>query len=75
MTALDNLDKYGNSFQTKVLGLLLTDKKFLVNVSDSLTDEYFENPSRKWIIKRLQKYFDEYHILLKPYTLFGMTCQ
>ena len=61
MTALDNLDKYGNTFQTKVLGLLLTDKKFLVNVSDSLTDEYFENPSRKWIIKRLQKYFDEYH--------------
>jgi len=61
LTALDNLDKYGNSFQTKVLGLLLTDKKFLVNVSDSLTDEYFENPSRKWIIKRLQKYFDEYH--------------
>ncbi len=61
MTALDNLDKYGNTFQTKVLGLLLTDKKFLVNVSDSLTDEYFENPSRKWIVKRLQKYFDEYH--------------
>jgi replicative DNA helicase len=61
MTALDNLDKYGNTFQTKVLGLLLTDKKFLVNVSDSLTDEYFENPSRKWIIKRLQKYFDEYN--------------
>lgn len=61
MTALDNLDKYGNSFQTKVLGLLLTDKKFLVNVSDSLTEDYFESPSRKWIIKRLQKYFDEFH--------------
>jgi len=39
MTALDNLDKYGNSFQTKVLGLLLTDRKFLVDVSDSVTDE------------------------------------
>ncbi len=50
MTALDNLDKYGNTFQTKVLGLLLTDKKFLVNVSESLTDDYFESPSRKWII-------------------------
>ena len=42
MTALDSLDKYGNSFQTKVLGLLLTDRKFLVDVSDSVTDDYFE---------------------------------
>ena len=30
MTALDNLDKYGNTFQTKVLGLLLTDKNFSI---------------------------------------------
>ena len=61
MTALDSLDKYGNSFQTKVLGLLLTDRKFLVDVSDSVTDEYFENTARKWIVNRLQKYFDEFH--------------
>lgn len=61
MTALDSLDKYGNSFQTKVLGLLLTDRKFLVDVSDSVTDDYFENTSRKWIVNRLQKYFDEFH--------------
>ena len=61
MTALDNLDRYGNTFQQKVLGLLLTDRKFLVDISDSLTDEYFENPSRKWIVKHIMKYFDEYH--------------
>jgi replicative DNA helicase len=61
MTALDSLDKYGNSFQTKVLGLLLTDRKFLVDVSDSVTDEYFENTARKWIVNRLNKYFDEFH--------------
>jgi len=61
MTALDSLDKYGNSFQTKVLGLLLTDRKFLVDVSDSVTDEYFENTARKWIVTRLNKYFDEFH--------------
>ena len=61
MTALESLDKYGNSFQTKVLGLLLTDRKFLVDVSDSVTDEYFENTARKWIVNRLQKYFDEFH--------------
>lgn len=61
MTSLENLEKYGNSFQIKVLGLLLTDKKFLINVSESLTEDYFESPSRKWIIKKLQKYFDEFH--------------
>ena len=61
MTALDSLDKYGNSFQTKVLGLLLTDRKFLVDVSDSVTDEYFENTARKWIVTKLNKYFDEFH--------------
>jgi len=61
LSSLENLDKYGNSFQIKVLGLLLTDKRFLVNVSDSLTEDYFESPSRKWIIKKLQKYFDDFH--------------
>jgi len=61
MTALESLDKYGNSFQTKVLGLLLTDRKFLVDVSDSVTDEYFENTARKWIVTKLNKYFDEFH--------------
>jgi replicative DNA helicase len=61
MTALDSLDKYGNSFQTKVLGLLLTDRKFLVDVSDSVTEDYFENTARKWIVTKLNKYFDEFH--------------
>ena len=41
--------------------MLLTDRKFLVDVSDSVTDEYFENTARKWIITRLNKYFDEFH--------------
>ena len=61
MTSLESLDKYGNSFQTKVLGLLLTDRKFLVDVSDSVTEDYFENTARKWIVTKLNKYFDEFH--------------
>jgi replicative DNA helicase len=61
LSTLESLNQYGNSFQQKVIGLLLTDRKFLIETADSLTDEYFENTSRKWIIKQIQKYFDEYH--------------
>ena len=41
MTTLQKLQAYGPQFQTKVIGALLTQKNFLVNVSDSLEKEYF----------------------------------
>ena len=59
--ALSSLTQYGNSFQTKVLSCLLTDKAFLQNMSDSVTDEYFENQGQKWIINEILKYYDKYH--------------
>jgi hypothetical protein len=51
MTTLSKLSQYGPTFQTKVMGALLTDRDFLITISESLSDEYFENTSHQWIIK------------------------
>ena len=61
MTTLQKLQAYGPQFQTKVIGALLTQKNFLVNVSDSLEKEYFENLANQWIIGKVQEYFNHYH--------------
>ena len=58
---LKSLHQYGKGFQLKVLGSLLTDKKFLLNVRDVLHDHYFDADSHKWIIKQICEYFDKYH--------------
>jgi len=61
MTTLQKLQAYGPQFQTKVIGALLTQKNFLVTVSDSLEKEYFENQANQWIIGKVQEYFNHYH--------------
>jgi replicative DNA helicase len=58
---LQSLENYGISFQTKVISALLTDKPFLQNVSDIITDEYFNNTAHKWIVEEVIKYYDKYH--------------
>lgn len=58
---LNTISQYGVGFQIKVLSALLTDKKFLVNINDILSDEYFDNSSHKWIVKEILKYFYKYH--------------
>jgi replicative DNA helicase len=58
---LKSLQQYGKGFQLKVLGSLLTDKKFLLNVRDVLHDTYFDADSHKWIINQITSYFDRYH--------------
>jgi replicative DNA helicase len=58
---LKSLQQYGKGFQLKVLGSLLTDKSFLLNVRDVLHDFYFDADSHKWIINEIVKYFDKYH--------------
>lgn len=58
---LNNLDKYGPIFQSKVISSLLTNKKFLNNIYDVLSDEYFNSQANKWIIKEILKYYQEYH--------------
>lgn len=61
MTSLAKLSQYGKGFQLKVLGALLTDKKFLLNTRDLLTSEYFDSDAHKWILDTTMQYFDKYH--------------
>jgi len=58
---LKALNQYGKGFQLKVLGSLLTDKSFLLNVRDVLQEDYFDSDAHKWIINQLVNYFDKYH--------------
>lgn len=58
---LKRLQEYGKGFQLKVLGSLLTDKSFLLNVRDVLHDHYFDSDSHKWIVGQIIDYFDKYH--------------
>ena len=61
MTSLAKLSSYGKGFQLKVLGALLTDKKFVLNTRDLLRSEYFDSDAHKWIVETIVKYFDKYH--------------
>ena len=57
---LSSIESYGISFQIKVLSALLTDKPFLQNINDVLSDEYFSNPAHKWIINQIIQYYESY---------------
>jgi hypothetical protein len=61
MTTLSRLNAYGNVFQLKVIGALVSRRDFLLNISDSLDSDYFESSSHKWIIDYIIKYFAQYH--------------
>jgi len=61
MTTLNKLNLYGNAFQVKVLGALLTQRTFLLNIVDSLDSEFFESSAHKWIIDFIVEYFGQYH--------------
>lgn len=58
---LNSLSTYGTAFQVKVLSSLLTHKEFLQNISDVLSEEYFDNQAHKWIIGEILNYYEEYH--------------
>jgi replicative DNA helicase len=57
---IDNLAKYGQSFQTKIISALLSDKKFIDVVYDIIDPNYFENESNKWIVKKVIEYYTEF---------------
>ena len=57
---IDTLQKYGKSFQTKVVSALLSDAKFLAQLSDILHPKFFESEANKWIIGEIVEYYVEY---------------
>ena len=58
--ALDTLSKYGQSFQSKVISVLLTDAKLLDSLSDIIHKKFFESEANKWIVETIKDYFDEF---------------
>lgn len=58
---LKALSSYGKGFQLKVLGALLTDRLFLLNVSDLLDASYFDSDAHKWIIEQILQYYAKYN--------------
>ena len=52
--------KFGNSFQSKVIALLLTNKSFLQTISDILKSKYFDSDANKWLVGTIIGYFLEY---------------
>jgi hypothetical protein len=60
MEAVDTLVKYGQSYQSKVVASLITDVKFLEQVSEITKPTFFESQANQWIIGEVQHYFNEY---------------
>lgn len=58
---MNSLGEYGKPFQVKVLFSLLNDKKFLENVADIITEDYFDSAAHKWIVNYTLKYFQQYN--------------
>lgn len=56
----DTLQRFGNTFQTKVLAALIKDKLFLQQISDILDPKYFGSDASQWLVKTIISYFQEY---------------
>lgn len=58
---VNNLKKFGSVFQSKCIGILLSDRAFLERIVEILSPTYFETDAHKWIIKLVMNYFPTYH--------------
>ena len=58
---LSELNKYGPSFQLKVITSLLNNKGFLTNIYDVISIEYFDNSGHKWLVQNILGYYEKYH--------------
>ncbi len=60
MEAVDTLTKYGQSYQSKVVASLISDVKFLEQVTEITKPAFFESQANQWIIGEVQNYFGEF---------------
>jgi hypothetical protein len=60
---VDNLAKYGPTFQSKVLANLLSDVPFFQQSLDVINPNFFENHAAQWIIEKSIDYFADYKVL------------
>jgi hypothetical protein len=60
MEAVDTLTKYGQSYQSKVVASLISDVKFLEQVTEITKPAFFESQANQWIIGEVQTYFNEF---------------
>lgn len=62
-TNVDNLAKYGATFQAKVLACLVSSQEFLQQSLDVLNPNYFESDAGQWIVGETIDYFATYKSL------------
>ena len=60
---VDNLAKFGPTFQAKVLASMLSSQEFLQQSLDVLNPNFFETDAGKWIVQETVKYFGDYKTL------------
>lgn len=60
MQVQDTLEKYGQSFQTKVISSLLTDVRILDNLHEIIHQKFFESDTNKWIVSEIVEYYNEF---------------
>ena len=56
MQAVDTLEKFGESYQSKVIAALLSDLPFLNQVAEITNKDYFESEQDKWIVESILDY-------------------
>lgn len=60
---VDNLAKFGPTFQAKVLASILSSADFLQQSLDVLNPNFFETEAGKWIVEETVTYFTDYKSL------------
>lgn len=56
----DTLSKYGQSFQLKVISVLLSDIKLVDTLHEVIHTKFFEAEANKWIVEQIIDYYTEY---------------